>query len=242
MICAFFATHATVRISPSRELYPQCRVLLVDYFKDKSMIFRVVKVHYLLWLFFPMLSMSQTLSPENNVAIFQQLADDIVREVVSEVGLDTTHSVVIQSRSENRSGNWLIENAFIRCFLSKKISVQMNAQDSGENSFLFEYFISELKVDYEKVPSKKLTRHLTLNLDVRVLRGAGKSLVLFKKYSKSFQDIIPSNAVKQVESGRYPFTHGNLPENRNWKKWISPAVILLSTGVVIYSFFALRSK
>jgi len=206
------------------------------------MIFRIVRVQFLLWLAFPLLLIGQTNPPGTNVEIFQRLAGEIVQEVAEDAGVDSSHRVIFKSRSENKSGDWLIENAFIRYFLSQNIPVQMADQESEENSFLFEFFLTELTVKYKKISSKSLSRHFVVKADARVSRGKAKSIVINKNYSRAFQDTISYNTVERVESAHYPFTHAELPRGLNLKKWISPAVILVSTGVVIYSFFALRSK
>ncbi|NOZ61554.1 MAG: hypothetical protein GXO74_07710 [Calditrichaeota bacterium] len=233
----------TTRFSHERELYPYSGVLFGDYSEDKNMAFRIFRAQIIFLLICPLLLSGQTNQPSSNVEIFQRLAHAIVCEAARDAGVDSLHGVVFRSRSENGSGDWLVENAFIRYFLKQNIPVQMANDAKNENALLFEFYLTELKISYQKAAARKqVTRRFSVKIDVRVSRGQAKSVVLLKSYVRKYQDTIPVHSIEQVESARYPFTHADFSGSHKFWRWINPVVILASTSAVIYSFFALRSK
>ncbi len=206
------------------------------------MFIRIIFAQFFFWLSFFSFSTSQASQPLSNSEIFQKLAHEIVLHVCQKVGVDSNKSVVIRSRSANPAGDWLLENAFIRYFLNRKIKVQMASNGENSNNLLFEFFISDISVKYEAIAKKKLKRSFTLSADIRVAKNKTETVELIESYSRTFQDTISVDDIKSIESKQYPFTHAEFRQKKNWKYWINPVLVLASTGAVIYSFFALRSK
>lgn len=206
------------------------------------MLIKTIHAQVLFWLIFPAILNSQTSQPVSNIEIFQKLAHEIVQQVCKEVGVDSNESVLFHSRSANPAGDWLLENAFIRYFLKHKIKVQLASNGENSNYFLFELFVTDISVKYEAIAKKKLKRDFSLSADIRVAKNKTETVELIKSYSKTFQDTVSVDGIKNIESKQYPFTHAEFHRKKNWKYWINPVLVLASTGAVIYSFFALRSK
>lgn len=106
---------------------------------------------------------------------------------------------------------------------------------------LLAYRIEEADVEYVRRRSRRMQRVVTLALQVTV-RGTDNRLVFENRCRDRLSDVIPRDALREIEASIYPETQAPAPEAGWVRRYLEPVVLTAATAVGIYLFFSIRSS
>ncbi|OQX94973.1 hypothetical protein B6I21_07860 [candidate division KSB1 bacterium 4572_119] len=180
---------------------------------------------------------------EDNLSVFKRLAANISEAVIEKIAPDTSQTMIINPGTPGEEGNWIIENAFLRGLLNKKLKARLRSKIETNQHILVEFSIDKINVNYSKTTEKGfIGRSLVLDVLVRVQSGLTKDVLLLKTYHQEHTDKIKISKLSEIQNKSYPFTQSPLPERRGIKKYIEAIAALTTTAAIVFSFFILRSK
>lgn len=195
-------------------------------------------------LIYPVLLFQTSLEPQDNLTIFNRLASNAARRIVSQASPDSSLKITIQSLSRQQAGNWWFENWLVTELRNRNVTkIHVNQQGNVEEGLIIEFRINDLSVNYLAINDKDvINRQFNINLDVRLLQGETGFVNLLDNVTEQFADTVQVKIIAQLQDESYPFTCANAPEKFGIQKYVEPFVILGATAGVIYLFFRLRSK
>lgn len=179
----------------------------------------------------------------DNLAVFTNMAAMVSQKIIDRLSPDSSAAILIRARSQPQAGQWLIENGMVKNLYQSGISkIYLDKYDST-SSYVIEYNIVAIGVDYHPTEQKNLIeRQFKLSLAVRVTEGTTGLIKFFQEFDEQQTDSVKILDVARLENKDYPFTQASLPEARGLKKYIEPFIVMTTTAGIIYLFFRLRSN
>jgi len=206
-------------------------------------------IKYILWqcpnllLVCPLFFVQLKYQPVDNLTILNRLASAAVNSIVDQLSPDSSASLIIRSQNQQEEGNWWIENWFVKILNQRGISQIYLNQQVSSNEIVAEFKILTLGVQYLPTSKKGLIeRKLKLNLAIRAFEGSTGQVKFVDEVTKLYADSVGISYIKNLEHSNYSFTYANIPENRKYKKYIEPFVVMITTAGIVYLFFHLRSN
>ena len=139
-----------------------------------------------------------------------------------------------------------IENAFVDVLRQGSASVTVNAR-SAANAIEFEIQPTTTQVGYDEVSgtglfrSRQISRSVSLGLSARITRKTDGRLLFAGVRQSEYRDTIDVKNVETVESVSVGISHAQLPPGGFFDRFIEPVVILVTSGVLLYLLFTVRS-
>jgi hypothetical protein len=163
--------------------------------------------------------------------------------------VDSSISIIV--KENNLIGKSIsVENKLVPVFsvFNNQIISSLNKYgvrlSDSVKSLKMSYSIEEAGVNYENLSRDGLFGKYYIERNFR-LKGnyiiASKETAL-KNFSFSFRDTVQFDDLKKRENPSIPFTQGEIPAEPVWSSLLEPAVAVGGAAVIIYLFFAVRSK
>ncbi len=188
----------------------------------------------------------------DNYKIFNLLAENVVSETIDSSGI-LCHDKTIYVRNadpENANG-WFIENWYIKSLQKMHCDSIATLNDSGaglnQNSIVIEYKIIKLNVNYLSNDtfwkSNPVQRKFILKLWTKFSRLKNNSKIIWMgECTDSYSDYVDRKTISELQNTHISFTLAPVPEFNGYKKVLEPVFIMGISGVIIYMFYAFRSK
>ncbi|MBN1350085.1 hypothetical protein JXJ21_11790 [candidate division KSB1 bacterium] len=153
---------------------------------------------------------------------------------------------------QDRDQAWFVENCIIQSVNEFGISniyqdsCSVAIEDSEMTCALF-YKIIELDLSYQPISKwsfrseKKLHRTANASFQVRLTNCRNGKILWSGIVENQARDELPVKNAQQFRTTALPITVPEIPSQSVLKKFLEPALVLMATGVIIYSFYALRS-
>jgi hypothetical protein len=182
---------------------------------------------------------SVTFSQENNgkikknVEILKDIISDITCEILNEIKINPQNPKIICSGNDN---NWIIESLFNEAFRNNE-SAKKYPVDSGtlieinQNNKLY---YSKTRADEEKI-----IRGFNIFIMVKT-RITGN--IFSKSINRTFKDTISLGDIEKVEHNRIMVSMDNSFSDSVFDVLLKPVVVVVSFGLLVYSFFSIRSN
>ncbi|MFQ5602016.1 MAG: hypothetical protein ACE5HS_01960 [bacterium] len=187
----------------------------------------------------------------NNYQLLARLADSLLEEVAQNQLGDTTNVVAIRSLNSNDSLNWFIEDRLAGVLQKNnvhKIILQQDADLPDSAKIIFEFMLLSIQINYAESDEQGLTKEDDLYrtgkliLFVRMLRAETGEIMWSGNREKAISDWISAKSVPTLENPNLPFTKGKFTRSERENSLIKPLLITGVTGLIVYLFYALRSR
>ena len=189
---------------------------------------------------------------ESNYDCLTRLTDTVLQKPVSLLP-DASSVVYMNAAVPQSANNWFLETALINQLKEKFPGIQIRSYSPADSlrlkvhDVLITYQILALGITYKVPTDSKLknlfwTRTARVNYFLQIQTGAENEIIWNSPVQKQKQDLIPVKNVTQIENKTLDFTRAAVPPRDSWKRFIEPTITILSTGAVIFLFYAYRSR
>ena len=195
-------------------------------------------------------------SQTTNIVFVENVADSLVEKLVKTSPDILSGPVCIVNAGGQHDLDWLFEHRFVtyfqkqtdqKIYVSNKTDGCFSLTDRLKPLHTVEYDIQAYKIEY--TPGKTgldspdlYQRSVGLSIYVRVLTQPEGRLVWNGSLEEYESDIIDKSAIPTLESDDEAFTHGNYIKPESGGSVFQPIVVATVTGVIVYLFFAFRSR
>lgn len=131
--------------------------------------------------------------------------------------------------------HWLAANRAV--FLEDTLT----AQAAPAGKVLLRYDIEEAAVIYANARRGHIAREVILAVRYTLTAPTGEVLAT-DRCRKTHTDTFPTSYLPLVQSTTYAEAQGTIPEAGRWRRWLEPAVLIGTLGVLTYLFFAVRGE
>lgn len=178
-----------------------------------------------------------------NVEQYETLYPQMFDHVFSPVELNESLPVVL-NRTISTPSTWIMEQQLYRWIQGKGFNqIFTSRPDSILSYYRIDYQPVSSRVQYDVYPTDSDSLQRTLRLECYLrLTHPDNRLTVSTTQVDSITDIIGRDELERIENSQLPYTQGEIPENRNWRRFLEPTLVSVLTGVVIYSFYSLRSR
>ncbi len=191
----------------------------------------------LIALVIPSSSFSQT---KTNMEIFENLVDSSAAVI----------SNVIPADRRNLSFNFVLGNEydlfkdhFLTYFINKHYTI-VTQGNKDQEILNIDYTIDNAKVKYGDVFRSGFLGSFKVP---RIINFSGSYVInsnpsIGKEFNYSYSDTVNYGNIHDLENTSYPVTRGNIPPEPFLGSLLEPVVAIGTAAVVIFLFFAIRSK
>ena len=194
------------------------------------------------WLVAPGVDIAAATYIPTNIDLAVQAADEAVAECLS--GLDSLHSetdwelpVLVTAQSEH-DANWVVEHCLTGELLERNFTVAVDTSAAAPESPRLSYRIVDLSLSgWSGLRGGEVWRRCRITLGLRLVSGG--ELVWQHEATSQIRDSIPKNRLEVLENATYDFADLEL-EERNWGRFVEPAIVSSVLGTLVYLFFSNR--
>ena len=212
------------------------------------------KLKYSIWIFITFINVNLVYSSQSeivdNMAIFDQLTESMIDQIIDSTKSKITDRIFIKNASVGTVNDWFIENWIIKVLSNNghvpAILSNYNVIDTLKNVTIFEYKTKQLRVQYDIEKRflwiKKITRKVTVEFEIKVFNYHNGEIYKFDNILKNYSDIINKKNFTNLQNKNITFTKAAINSDNKYEKIFEPFLVIATTGIVIYLFYSLRSK
>jgi hypothetical protein len=194
------------------------------------------------WLVAPGLGIAAATYIPTNIDLTVRAAEEAVAECLA--GLDSLHSetdwelpVLVTAQSEH-DANWVVEHCLTGELLERNFTVAVDTSAAAPESPRLSYRIVDLSLSgWSGLRGGEVWRRCRITLGLRLVSGG--ELVWQHEATSQIRDSIPKNRLEVLENATYDFADLEL-EERNWGRFVEPAIVSSVLGTLVYLFFSNR--
>ena len=191
-----------------------------------------------------------------NVVLLEHVADSLIATVLEANAEVLNGAVCITNAGPRHDADWLFEQRIIAGLQHNAVmAVYVHNDPDGCDTMnsdsldlhVFEYHIGKLQILYE--PSKPVSdianpvrRTVMLMMNFRIL-GEPEGRVLWSgTLEKHLVDTVDQETIPSLEDEHMRFTQGSYVQADKEAGILQPILVATVTGVVVYLFYAFRSR
>jgi len=196
----------------------------------------------LLFTLVPLSGYTQT--PADNLHLFLQIFDRVALRVAEEIARDGGAALWVQPPADEPPEERFFFSRLVT-ILGDTLAAPIFAEPADSlQSLGLRYRLSGCEVVYRPVSGRGSRWQRTASVVIELGgREAKTRQVRFQKiWAESAVDTVAEKALASLEEASLPFTIGKWEKPARQFRWLEPALITSATGVVVYLFFALRSR
>ena len=188
----------------------------------------------------------------DNYKIFNRLAENVVNQAIDSSGISCQDKYIFLQNIDLKDKNgWFIENWYIKSLQKRECNSIATPNDSGvktdQNSIIIEYKIIELNVNYLSNDtfwkSNPVQRKFEIKLWSKFTRlNNNGQLIWMGECADTYSGYVDRDVIPELQNTHIPFTKAPVPQFNGYTKFLEPAFIMGISGVIIYMFYAFRSK
>lgn len=199
---------------------------------------------FLLFECLPRVCLSQEAS---NFQFIVSLTDSLLNSALSEVSVEQAGQVGIKSLENDNKLNWFFEDRLVELLRRRGVvSIYLN-NESPINSpiLIFEYNALEIDFKYDKPNSAlqdslKVKRIADVGFFITITDQATGDVLLSKRFEATKIGWFQLNRSGEQTNDNIHFFQGSSKSSK--KNIIQPILITSVTGIIVYLFYALRSR
>ncbi len=190
----------------------------------------------------PLLGNAQT--PPDNLRVLLQLFDRVAHRVAEEIARDGGAAIWVQPPANERPEERFFFSRLVTILGDTLPAPIFTEPADSLQGLALHYRLSRCELVYRPVSGRRKPWQRTASVLIEIGGRAAKTRqVRFQKiWMESAVDTVAEKSVASLEEASLPFTVGKWESPAHKFRWLEPALITSATGVVVYLFFALRSR
>jgi hypothetical protein len=185
-----------------------------------------------------------TQTPPDNLRMFLQLFDRVAHRVAEQIAGDGGAAIWVQPPASEQPEERFFFNRLVT-ILGDTLSVPIFTEPVDSlQSLALRYRLFRCEMVYRPVSGRGSRSQRTASVLIELGgREAKTRQVRFQRiWTESAVDTVAEKSMASLEEASLPFTVGRWEGSVRKVRWLEPALITSATGVVVYLFFALRSR
>jgi hypothetical protein len=187
-------------------------------------------------------------TPPDNLRVFLQLFDRVARRAVEQIARDGGAAIWVQPPANERPEERFFFSRLVTIVSDTLAAPIFTETVDSLQSLALRYRLSHCELVYRSVSGGRLFRRGQCQRTASVLIEIGgheamTRQVRFQKiWHESAVDTVAEKSLASLEDADLPFTVGKWQKPARKFRWLEPVLITSATGVVVYLFYALRSR
>jgi hypothetical protein len=170
----------------------------------------------------------------NNLKLLHKLSSEISDSLIFNIGCKNCCYQINSTESK-----WILEEEFLMN-AEKKNLILKNCDSLNEG---IQIFIENVNIEYSYINSDYVLRKGNMSVS-SIIKNLDKNVS--RRYEVELTDTVFINSISSLESSNFNLTRGihkNISTNNNFfNKILEPALILMSSTLIIFLLFTVRSK
>ncbi len=180
-------------------------------------------------------------APPDNLRVFLQLFDRVAHRVAEEIARDGGAGIWVQPPANERPEERFFFSRLVT-ILDDNLSAPIFTEPADSlQSLTLRYRLSRCEMVYRPV-SGRWQRTASVLIEIGGREVKTRQVRFQKIWQESAVDTVAERSLAGLEEASLPFTVGKWERPARKFRWLEPALITSATGVVVYLFFALRSR
>jgi len=137
-----------------------------------------------------------------------------------------------------------IENV-ISSYLKKKKKDVFYSEDINQikkEGLFFEFNPQKLNIRYEKGKNRNIKRNILFELFIKLTNIKTKEIIESNYYEKEFTDFIDESFMQHLFETEDPYLMGTVKSKKGLKDILEPVLVILSSTVIVYLLYSIRSR
>jgi hypothetical protein len=191
-----------------------------------------------------------------NLELLGELTDSLLIDISRAVIPDDYEQGLIKSLNHEHDADWFLESRLLRFLRNIGFDSLYVGDDKPDVSFdstgskkllLWQYKIVDIGIDYtprrsEGAGNERYNRIARIELFSLITQQPSGKVLWNGMAEKVFEDVLPVNSLEEVENDNLIFTKGQTLQTVDSGNLMKPVFIVAITGVVVYLFYAFRSR
>jgi hypothetical protein len=190
----------------------------------------------------PLVSNAQT--PPDNLRMFLQLFDRVAHRVAEQIARDGGAAVWVQPPAIERAEEQFFFSRLVT-ILGDTLSVPIFTEPVDSLLGLaLRYRLSRGEMVYRPMTGRgsRWQRTASVLIEIGGRESKTRQIRFQHIWAESAVDTVAEKSLASLEEASLPFTVGKWERPGRKFRWLEPALVTSATGVVVYLFFALRSR
>ncbi len=182
--------------------------------------------------------------PIDNFGFLSQLCDKLIHEAILD-SLPENEFVRVVAIDEQDKNNWFFEERIVEQLKQGgyRIFVGQTSNTADGGYTRIDFRVLEIGITYEKQPDENsMKRSGHLQLFTRVVDEPTGEIIVSATPEVQQSDHIATARIDSVQRHDIPFVKGSFVSSASETKWLPPVAISVAAGVIVYLFYALRSR
>jgi hypothetical protein len=202
------------------------------------------------------MSGSPAIGQATNMAVVADVTDSLVIKLVAGNPDILKGAICIHNRGPGHEADWLFETRLIKYLKSvgvNDIFIPDNSQtcsslDEGRGTLHeVDYQVHDIRIGYSREKASiaaelRHRRNVAMTVAFRVLAQPDGKVLWSDELKQQSVDLVSTQAIKALEEETVDFTHGHFVEQEESTGVLQPLLVTTVTGIVIYLFYAFRSR
>lgn len=194
---------------------------------------------------------------QTNFQILEQLSAEVLDEQIKPIFESEKTPVWLFALSPKDSNNWFIENVLIQTLqkwevdsirLGNFIQKESEQFSADKKRLKISYRINDLKIEYVSgrglgLQSEKMIKRMArIGYYFQIVDLQTRTVVWSGNLQKTAVDDISVETIPELEMNQVGFTRAGYHAKNFYTKFVEPLVMIGTTGVIVYLFYAFRSR
>ncbi len=188
------------------------------------------------------------LAQESNSRFITNLTDSLLNLATDQLPIEGTNQAVLKNLEHSLNINWFFEDRLVELLKRKNIAHiyfedQVGLWSGAVNSSLvFEYKVLKLHVTYNKqIKNLNTVRRIgEVDFFLRIIEPATDTVLLSKNFKATKEDWFHLNHANLQQTKGIQFNRDQPKPSKG--NILQPILISSITGIIVYLFYALRSR
>lgn len=186
--------------------------------------------------------------PSDNLQFLTRLSDGLITRIVNHhvnPGID----VVISSLEKTNPNNWFIEDRLVAALTAPDRTIYLNPERAtavlkDSAAVRIEYRLQSMGVKYQDSSESPamMRRKGHLNLFLRIIGVPSGGVTWSGNLDSTDTQLLRAEDISGIENQSIPFTVGQMVDDKEHASILQPLLVSVATGVIVYLFYALRSR
>lgn len=173
---------------------------------------------------------------------------DIIQIIIHEILENSLKSAepenVFYLQKQKNEKEVFIESIILEYLKSenKRVIFSKNIYETDTKGSFLEIKCDKIEINYKKSKNDTYERNINIELNVKIIDIETKELKFIKNFNKYSNDLITKNMAAAQLNLKESFLKGTLIENKGLKKILEPALVIISSSIIAYLFYSIRSR
>lgn len=187
--------------------------------------------------------MGRAQTPADNLQVILQLFDRAACRVAEQISHERAAAIFVQAASPPSPEERFFSSRLVT-ILNDTLPVPIFTEPVELlKTVALTHQLHRCQVVYRSLSNRRLVyRHASVLIEFEAHDAATRQMLFQKIWEESAADTVAEKSLPRLENVNLPFTVGKWEKRETGLRWLEPVLITSATGIIVYLFYALRSR